>query len=269
MTNSKKKSILKSSKDMQNKNNKNASTIGSLESPNSNFDNLDPIVIHTANSANHFNKNELNGQSNCQLNGNLNRKISIQTNESTRSNLETIIANKKDLISSFKVDDSKRDLEFSTSLSQLNDNNFVHVQNDNTFQLNEEEVSVSVVLNYCKNYVFKTFFRLVSIVGLRPLFGQNTLINLSRLPLIGCFLSSINILYTIFVLFIILLGYLLQATSWYFKLFFNDFEIIKFFYSFLLFAVIDKTVYQRLLNRKIIQNQIIQLNRPAIYNQLQ
>lgn len=121
---------------------------------------------------------------------------------------------KREPFSSSKLD-AKRDLEFSTSIGQLsNDNNYVHIANDTTFQLNDEEVSVSVVLNYCKNCVFKPYFRLVSIVGLRPLFGPTTMFQLSRLPLIGCFLSSINILYTLFVLLIILFGYLLQATSW-------------------------------------------------------
>lgn len=120
---------------------------------------------------------------------------------------------KREPLSSSKLA-GKRGLEFSTSIGQLSDDNYVHIQNDATFQLNAEEVSVSVVLNYCKNCVFKPYFRLVSIVGLRPLFGPTTLFRLSRLPLIGCFLSSINILYTLFVLLIILFGYLLQATSW-------------------------------------------------------
>lgn len=120
---------------------------------------------------------------------------------------------KREPLSSSKLA-GKRGLEFSTSIGHLSDDNYVHIQNDTTFQLNDEEVSVSVVLNYCKNCVFKPYFRLVSIVGLRPLFGPTTLFRLSRLPLIGCFLRSINILYTLFVLLIILSGYILQATSW-------------------------------------------------------
>ena len=150
----------------------------------------------------------------------LNQQISNDAYQSDElseqeSKSQTVVLDaKKYQLSSSKVD-SKRDLEFSTSIGQLtNENNFVHIQNDTTFQLNDEEVSVSVVLDYCKKRIFKPYFRLVSIVGLRPLFGPNTLFNLSQLPLIGCLLSSINIIYTLFVLLVILLGYLLQATSW-------------------------------------------------------
>ena len=135
-------------------------------------------------------------------------------NKADHRSIKSVGELKREPLSSSKLD-PKRDLEFSTSIGQLsNDNNYVHIQNDSTFQMNDEEVSVSVVLNYCKNCVFKPYFRLVSIVGLRPLFGPTTLFRLSRLPLIGCFLRSINILYTLFVLLILLFGYLLQATSW-------------------------------------------------------
>lgn len=90
-------------------------------------------------------------------------RLSVSCSNEEKDETEFNDSTRKDTLSSTKLDaklGSKRDLEFSTSIGQLDDeHNYVHIQNDTTFQMNDEEVSVSVVLNYCKNCVFKPYFR--------------------------------------------------------------------------------------------------------------
>ena len=72
-----------------------------------------------------------------------------------------------------------------------------------------ESVSTSAILRYCKMKVLKPYFRLLSILGWRPLISQNTLFENAY------WARLINCTYVILILSLILTGYVLQFSSCY------------------------------------------------------
>lgn len=72
-----------------------------------------------------------------------------------------------------------------------------------------ESVSTSAILRYCKMKVLKPYFRLLSILGWRPLISQNTLFENA------CWARLINCTYVILILSLIMTGYVLQYSSCY------------------------------------------------------
>lgn len=72
-----------------------------------------------------------------------------------------------------------------------------------------ESVSTSAILRYCKMKVLKPYFRLLSILGWRPLISQNTLFENAYWARI------INCTYAVLILSLILTGYVLQFSSCY------------------------------------------------------
>lgn len=72
-----------------------------------------------------------------------------------------------------------------------------------------ESVSTSAILRYCKMKVLKPYFRLLSILGWRPLISQNTLFENA------CWARLFNCTYVILILSLIVTGYVLQYSSCY------------------------------------------------------
>ena len=72
-----------------------------------------------------------------------------------------------------------------------------------------ESISTSAILRYCKNKVLKPYFRLLSIIGWRPLISQTTLFENALWARI------INVFYFFLILSLILTGYALQYASCY------------------------------------------------------
>lgn len=75
--------------------------------------------------------------------------------------------------------------------------------------LSRDYISTSAILNYCKLKVLRPYFRLLSILGWRPLVNQATLFE-NHL-----WVRIINCVYTALIIALILMGYLLQYSCCY------------------------------------------------------
>ncbi|XP_050497543.1 uncharacterized protein LOC114326357 isoform X2 [Diabrotica virgifera virgifera] len=67
-------------------------------------------------------------------------------------------------------------------------------------------LSVTTVLNYCKSKILRPYLRFLGFMGLRPLFGEQ------QDAFTGCW-KFVNVLYTSFILVILVMGYILQYMS--------------------------------------------------------
>ncbi|CAG9827357.1 unnamed protein product [Diabrotica balteata] len=67
-------------------------------------------------------------------------------------------------------------------------------------------LSVTTVLNYCKSKILRPYLRFLGFMGLRPLFGEQQ-------DAFTCCWKFVNVLYTSFILVILVMGYILQYMS--------------------------------------------------------
>lgn len=80
---------------------------------------------------------------------------------------------------------------------------------DSMEDLSRDYISTSAILNYCKQKVLKPYFRLLSILGWRPLVNQATLFENQF------WVRIINCIYTALIISLILMGYFLQYSCCY------------------------------------------------------
>lgn len=95
--------------------------------------------------------------------------------------------------------------ELNTSISSVRE----VVDMDSVDDGSCENVSTSAILNYCKMKVLRPYFRLLSILGWRPLLNQATLFENNL------WVRIINCIYTALIIALILIGYLLQYSCCY------------------------------------------------------
>ena len=95
--------------------------------------------------------------------------------------------------------------ELNTSISSVRE----VVDMDSVDDGSCENVSTSAILNYCKMKVLRPYFRLLSILGWRPLLNQATLFENNL------WVRIINCIYTALIIALILLGYILQYSCCY------------------------------------------------------
>lgn len=99
---------------------------------------------------------------------------------------------------------------------ELSENSFSSIQlisdigaYTNIEEASFESISTSAILRYCKLKVLRPYFRLLSVLGWRPLISQATLFENAL------WARLLNFLYSAFIIALILTGYLLQYSSCY------------------------------------------------------